>query len=331
MWFKTIFRRKPRQSSGGWWPGRQNRPTSGGAAARFQPNEALLRRLERLSVEARRNLRGMPSSGEHPSRQQLPATIFDDHRPYTSGDDYRYVDWNAYARQDEIVVRMSDAEQAVDVHLLLDSSRSMGWGSPPKLVAAQHVTAALGYLALAHGDRLRVAPFGNAPLPPFGPALGKGRSLDMLRFVADVAPAPHTDLARALSLYARMHERGGLLVLCSDLLSESPEALLEGLRVLPQPRWQVLVLHLLDPRELQPDLNGPLELEDSETSQRLHLTLDAEALAQYRSNVAAWQEQIARTCAQRGVSYTQIQTDWPFERVVVPYLRVRQVLHNRHA
>lgn len=316
MWFKTIFRRRaaPR-------PGR-----GAGAQARFQADEELLRRLERLSVEARRNLRGTPAAGEHPSRHQIPATIFDDHRPYSSGDDYRYIDWNAYGRHEQVVVRMSNAEQAVDVHLLLDTSRSMAWGAPPKLVAMQHLAAALGYLALVQGDRLRVTPFGAAPLPPLGPLQSKARALELLRFVARLDPAPQTDLRRSLEQYARAHERGGLLVLCSDLLSEPAEALLAGLRALAPARWQVLVLHLLDPRELDPDLSGPLELEDSETGQRLALTLDSAALAQYRRNAAAWQEQAARTCAQRGAAYARIMTDWPFERAVLPYLRARQIL-----
>jgi uncharacterized protein (DUF58 family) len=319
MWFKTIFRRRPAAA-------RPQAPRGTDPRTLFQPDEALLRRLERLAIEARRNLRGTPASGEHPSRHQMPATIFDDHRPYSSGDDYRYIDWNAYGRSDEIVVRMSNAEQAIDVHLLLDTSRSMVWGAPPKLVSLQYLASALGYLALAQGDRLRVTPFGAAPLPPFGPSQGKARAVELLRFIGGLSPAPRTDLGRTLELYARMYERGGLLILCSDLLSEPVEGLLAGLRALPPPRWQVLVLHLIDPRELDPDLSGPLELEDSETGQRLALTLDAAALAQYRRNVAAWQEQAARTCAQRGAAYARIMTDWPFERVVVPYLRARQVL-----
>jgi hypothetical protein len=118
--------------------------------------------------------------------------------------------------------------------------------------------------------------------------------------------------------------RGGLLVICSDLLA--PEGLEEALRNLPPPRWQVLVLHVLDRRELHPELSGPLELVDAETGQRLPLTLDAATIAAYRRNVTAWQEGIADACARRGATYAQILTDWPLERMVVPYLRARRVL-----
>jgi uncharacterized protein (DUF58 family) len=314
MWFKNIFSRK--------------------SAAATQPlfDEAFLRRLERLSLQAQRTLRGRPSGGEHLSRNQLPATIFNDHRPYSAGDDYRYVDWNAYAHQEEIFVRLGEIEQNIGVHLLLDISRSMAFpaappkrsSAAPKIHMAKRLVAAIGYLALAHHDRLHVAPFGASALPPFGPAQGKGRLLDLLRFVESAEPNQPTALTQALGDYARRHTRGGLLVICSDLLV--PEGLEQALRALPPPRWQTLVLHILDPFELKPELRGPVELQDAETGQRLPLTLDSATLAAYRRNVAAWQERIASTCAQRGATYAQVLTDWPLERQVIPYLRARRIL-----
>lgn len=279
-----------------------------------------------MSLQAQRTLRGNPSSGEHPSRRQMPATIFSDHRPYSSGDDLRYVDWNAYARQNQVLVRLGETEQDVRVHLLIDASRSMTIGSPPRLRLAQQLVGALGYLALAHSDRLHVLPFGPAALRPFGPAQGKGRLIELLRFVEGVgsAPQPDTRLAPVLQQHARRHPQGGMLVICSDLLA--PDSLEEGLRAVAPPRWQTLVLHLIDQRELQPELRGPLELEDSETGQRLPITLDDETLRAYRRAVADWRERIARICANRGATYAPVMAHWPLEQQVVPYLRARRLL-----
>jgi uncharacterized protein (DUF58 family) len=287
-------------------------------------DEAFLRRLERMSLQAQRTLRGNPSSGEHPSRRQLPATIFSDHRPYTSGDDLRYVDWNAYARQNHVLVRLGETEQDVNVHLLIDASRSMTMGDPPRLRLAQQVVGAIGYLALAHSDRLQIVPFGPAALRAFGPAQGKARSIEMLRFVEQLAPQPDTRLAAVVQQHARQNPQGGMLVICSDLLA--PDSLEAALRAVPPPLWQTLVLHLLDQRELQPGLQGPVELEDSETGQRLPLTLDEETLAAYRKAVSAWRERTARLCANRGATYAPVFAHWPLEQQVVPYLRARRFL-----
>jgi uncharacterized protein (DUF58 family) len=305
MWFKNIFHRRSNRHSGPLF------------------DESFLRRLERLSLQAQRTLRGRPAGGEHPSRQQLPTSIFSDHRPYTSGDDMRYIDWNAYARQGHVVVKVGETEQSIEVHMLLDASRSMAWGQPPKLRTAQQLIGALGYLSLSHNDRLRVVPFGAHMIAPYGPAQGKMRMVEMLRYIETITPQPQTDLHMVLRQYAR-YQRGGLLVICSDMLSAG--GLEEGLRALPPPRWQVLVLHMLDFHELRPELQGPLELEDSETGRRLQITLDTETITHYRRRVAAWQQRIATTCARRGATYAQILTNWPLERKIVPYLRIRQLL-----
>jgi uncharacterized protein (DUF58 family) len=280
--------------------------------------------MDRMSLQAQRTLRGNPSSGEHPSRHQIPTSIFSDHRPYTSGDDLRYVDWNAYARQNQVLLRLGEAEQDVNVHLLLDASRSMTAGGPQRMRLSQQLVGALGYLALAHSDRLQIVPFGPAAMPAFGPTQGKARLIEMLRFIEGLAPQPTTSLATVIQQHARRHPRGGLIVICSDLLAR--EGLAEGLAALAPPRWQALVLHMISPADLRPELRGPLELEDSETGQRMELTLDDETLAAYRSSVASWRAGLAQECARRGVTYAAIMTDWPLEQQVVPYLRSRRLL-----
>ncbi|RRR69105.1 MAG: DUF58 domain-containing protein [Candidatus Viridilinea halotolerans] len=317
MWFKTIFRRK--QSVAAQSPLRRT-------ATQERPlfDEHFLRRIERMSLQAQRTLRGNPASGEHRSQRQLPATIFSDHRPYSSGDDLRYVDWHVYARQNQVLVRLGEAEQDVHVHLLVDASQSMLLGEPSRLRLAQQLVGALGYLALAHSDRVRVVPFGPAAGRPFGPVQGKNHTIALLRFISAIVPQPTTQLPAVLQQYAREHPQGGMLIICSDLLA--PGGLAEALRLLRPPRWQTLVLHLLEQTDLQPNLSGPLELEDSETGERMQLTLDAATLAAYRQNFTAWREDLARTCTRYGATYAPLMTHWPLEQQIIPYLRLRRLL-----
>lgn len=318
MWFKNIFRPLHRTVQRG------RAAVRGRGADEPLFDESFLRRLERLSLQAQRTLQGSPLNGEHVSRQYLPSSVFSDHRPYTIGDDLRYVDWGAYARHDHMVLKVGEAEQNVDVHLLLDVSRSMAWGQPPKMRTMQRLAGALGYLSLTHGDRLHVVPFGSHPLRPFGPARGKGRMIELLRYIQSIPIQKETGLQTVLEMHARNHRRGGMLVLCSDLLV--PESLGQGLRFFKPPRWQVLVLHLIDPRELRPELQGPLELEDSETGQRIMVALDNEALTTYRRNLTEWQERIFRACSRYGANYARVLTTWHLEQKVVPYLRARRFL-----
>ncbi|GAB4109381.1 MAG: DUF58 domain-containing protein [Roseiflexaceae bacterium] len=287
-------------------------------------DELFLRRLERLTLQPQQTLRGVPTLGEHLSRQQLPTTIFSDHRPYTSGDDYRLIDWNVYARQGDIVVKLGEIEQRVQIHLLVDVSRSMAWGQPTKLRVALQLVAALGYLGLSHHDQITVQPFGDDRMRPFGPATGKSRLVELLRYLEGQRADRQTALASVLANHAAQHPRGGLAVICSDLLT--PEGLSEGLRHLAPPRWQTLVLHVIDPRELNPPTGESIELLDAETGERLPVTLNQSTLTIFQQNVAAWQAQIRNACARQGAIYAPISTIWPFERQIIPYLHMRRIL-----
>lgn len=311
MWFKRIFR--PRNSEHDEHS--PDRPLF---------DEHFLRRLERISLQTMRTLQGNPVSGEHPGRHLLPSSIFSDHRPYVSGDDFRYVDWNVYARLDHLVLKLGEREQHVDVHMLLDVSRSMAWGKPQKLRMVQQLAGALGYLALTHGDRVQVVPFGAAPLPSFGPARGKGRLMEMFRYLETLSIEQQTHMQNVLEQHARRYRRGGMLILCSDLLA--PEGLDMGLRAFAPPRWQVLVFHIIDPRELRPELRGPLDLTDAESGQRLSLVVNDDLLAAYRHSMNQWQELLAQTCSRRGAAYVRILTTWPLEQKVIPFLRARRLL-----
>ncbi len=306
MWFKTIF----------------NRDRAPREAPVF--DEAFLRRLQRLSLQAQQTLRGRPAAGEHLSRQRLPSSVFADHRPYSAGDDYRHIDWHAYASQEQYYVKLGETEQQIRVHVLLDVSPSMAWGKPAKLLTMQRLAGALGYLALTHGDRLTVAPFASQALPALGPISGKGRVVELFQFLTSLKPRGQTSLHTMLEGIARAHPGGGILVLCSDLLSA--DELTTSLRLLVPPRWQVLVLHLLDPREIAPEAGETVDLEDSETGALMTVTLDAQTLTGYRTQLDAWRARLAADCARRGATYATIQTDWPIERQVIPYLRRRRVL-----
>jgi uncharacterized protein (DUF58 family) len=329
MWFNNIFQHQTEQS-----------PTT-------LFDEAFLRRLERLSFRTAAALRG-EIGGERRSRYLRPALDFSDHRPYTPGDDLRHVDWNAYSRHEELFVKLGEAAQSVTVHVLLDTSPSMVWSpfqpseSDPgareadKWARARRLAGAMGYLALAGGERLEIAPFGRNLAPGFGPVQGKRQVIRMLNYLTHMGPAPgqnggHSGLVGSLSDYARRHPQGGLAVIISDLLDtarapDSPtewEALGDALRYFPAPRWQVMVLHFLTSQEFDPVVEGDYDLRDAETGQSLPFHLDETTLAQYRLRVMSWCKQLQTTAASRGALYARVLAEWRLEQAVIPYLRQR--------
>lgn len=288
---------------------------------------AFLRRLDRLALQTNRRLRG-DNIGARPSFRRLPASDFREHRQYLPGDDLRHVDWNASARSQHVFVKLGERPKEAAIHLLLDSTASMQWGEPSKLWAARRLAAALGYIALNHGDRLAVADTAGQSAP-YGPKMGKGQVPALLRYLRELPFPKQADLAAATLRLARASRRGGLAVLISDLAEV--DDLAPVLTPLRPPTWQVLVLHLLHPAELEPTLRGEIELHDAETGERANYDLNPEALERYRAFAAEWCAKVEQACLSHGAAYGRVLADWSIEQAVLPYLRRRRMVDQVQA
>lgn len=288
---------------------------------------AFLRRLDRLALQTNRRLRG-DNIGARASFRRVPASDFREHRQYLPGDDLRHVDWNASARSQHVFVKLGERLKEASVQVLLDSTASMQWGEPSKLWAARRLAAALGYIALNHGDRLSVADTAGQAAP-FGPKMGKGQVPALLRFLRELPYAKRADLPTATLRLAQTHRRGGLAIIISDLAEV--DDLAPVLRPLRPPTWQVLIIHLLHPAELEPTLRGEIELHDAETGERANYDLSPEALARYQAFAAEWCLQVEQACAAHGAAYARVLADWPIEQAVLPYLRRRRTVDQVQA
>src|SRR3954469_10362498 len=91
----------------------------------------LLRRLEQIQLLARRRSKSS-AKGERRSRARGQSVEFADHRNYSHGDDFRYIDWNLYGRLDRLFVKLYEEERELPVRIFLDSSESMTFGEPRK-------------------------------------------------------------------------------------------------------------------------------------------------------------------------------------------------------
>ena len=291
----------------------------------------LARRLERLSLVSRRRLVGQ-GQGDRRSLRKGSSLEFADYRHYVEGDDPARVDWNIYSRTDTLFVRLYEEEEVLNVHLLVDASRSMDWGDPPKLRYARRVAAALGYVALNASNRLYVWPL-NATSTAYGPAWGRGRTGAMLAFIDEFrpnqvatpvvfgTPARAPDLDQSLATFT--NRGGGLAVLISDLLSPTWE---KALTRLAARSAEVVVLHVLAPEELRPTLGGDVRLIDRESGAAVSVTLNNDAIRLYGQRLADWRNTIESFCARHGMGYVPIDTAMPLETLVFDTLRRRGIV-----
>jgi uncharacterized protein (DUF58 family) len=276
-----------------------------------------LRKLERLSLVAKRTFRGQ-LKGEKRSPRRGTSVEFADYRDYTPGDDLRRVDWNTYARLERLFLKLFMEEEDLHVYLLVDTSRSMGFGSPAKLAYAQRVAAALGYVGLTQEDRVGATLFAERLRATLPPTRGRGNVFTFFRFLEGARAEGVTSFGACLREYALRTRRPGVAVVMSDCFGADVET---GLKALLYRKFQVTLLHVLDREELQPTLVGDLKLIDSETGEAREITVSASLLRQYQRTVDAFCGGLQAFCRRYGVDYVRTTTDTPFEDLILKYLR----------
>jgi uncharacterized protein (DUF58 family) len=295
-------------------------------AALFDPE--FLSRLEYLSLVSRRIYRG-DTRGAHASPRRGSSLDFADYRAYQPGDDFRTIDWSIFGRLDRLFVRLYAEDDDLTVHVLLDASQSMAYGSPRKIDYARRIAAALGYVGLGSLDRVGVTTFAAGLGGALAPRRGRAQLFHLLDYLSSVATGGETDVSRSLEDYALRSRAPGLAIVVSDLLDPSLQGYRRGLRALLYRRFEVVLVHVLDPEEISPREEGALRLTDMESGQTLAVAVDRPLLAAYRGRMAAYFSEVEEFCLTHGVEYLRTSTVVPFEEVVLKYLRQGAHLHSR--
>lgn len=278
-----------------------------------------LKQLEYLSLVSRRVFRGSLLA-QRRTKQLGGGIEFADHREYTPGDDFRYLDWNLYARHEALMLKRFQEEEDLHVYFLLDCSKSMAFGSPAKFDLARQVTAALAYIALADLDRVAIVAFASDIVADFPLTRGKARILSLLRFLENLpAQGTQTDLARVVTGFVHRNQRRGLAIVVSDLFD--PAGFERGLDMLRHRRYEPHVVQLHDRSEADPRLLGDIELFDVETDATRKVTVTERNLRRYKKIFDDYQDAVRRYCRNYGAGCTQTSTDVSFEDLILKMMR----------
>lgn len=291
------------------------------ADARSLLDPAFVRELEalrrRLPVTVRSG-----AAGERASQRRGSSAEFLDHRPYAPGDDLRRVDWAAFARTGEPVLKLFRAEEDSVLRLLIDASASLAFGSPQKLEVARRVAAAIGYLALANGQRAQVLVARQASDQAgkrglersHRPRRGRDALPALLRDLTEPVAGGATDLVRALDQTREQSARPGLLVVLSDFLDPGPVT--RALTQMCAAGHQVALVQVLAREELEPNYDGDFAFVDAETNAQLELSMDAAAVDAYVTRLAGLIEELRSWSRKHRASYVRISNDEAMEGAV---------------
>jgi uncharacterized protein (DUF58 family) len=285
----------------------------------FEPS--FVRALESLTLAGRRTPSGR-TAGQWRSRASGSSVEFADYRTYAPGDEFRRIDWNAYARLERLFVRLYRAEEDLALTLVLDASASMAWGKPPKARLAAQLIGALAFIALQSGDRTSLFTCRDTGIADRLDNLrGEAAAWTAWRLLERVDSQGSTDLNAALSGCARHLRAAGMTVVVSDLFS--PTGYQQGIDALLGRRQDVLLVHVLAPDELEPpaDFIGEWRLIDTEPTSPVEASITPGVLRAYRRLLQTFTQEAAEFCRRRGLTYLQLRSDVPIADVVLRTFR----------
>jgi uncharacterized protein (DUF58 family) len=249
---------------------------------------------------------------------------FAEHRGYVPGDDIRRVDWRLFARTDRFYIKEYEADSNANFSVLIDSSKSMGFGSAglTKLDYAKMLAGCLTYLVHRQRDRVGLVAFDDdivAHVPP------SAKHLETVLHVLDrLQPSKPGSLRGPLHKMAEHFGRKGVLVVISDFYEE-PDAILEALGPLRFRGNDLIVFHVLDRAELEFDFEHASAFEDLESGEQIPIVPQA-LREEYRAMIRAHIDAIGERCKGARIDYTMVDTSAPLDHALFKYLSMREKL-----
>ncbi|EDM27437.1 hypothetical protein LNTAR_04976 [Lentisphaera araneosa HTCC2155] len=274
-----------------------------------------IKRLEMLALLARKVLNG-ELKADRKSNKKGSGTTFADYQEYSQGDDLRNIDWNIAARLEQLVIKLFELEEDVQINILLDLSHSMA----SKQLYAKQLAAALSYIALSNTDRLTVYGIADSLQTVLKPSHGKSKIFPMLNSLEEsILFGQDTKFLTSIKTLQAKLKRPAVCVVISDFLVE--DGYKKALDLLRWSKNDVFCIQVLDPSELDCNLRGDLELECVETKAMKKVTVSPAEAAKFNQLMAEWNETLKNDCAKSGIGLIQTTTETPFETVIQSILR----------
>lgn len=260
-------------------------------------------------------------TGLHKSPFHGFSAEFSEHRQYRRGDELKHIDWKIYGRSNRFYVKQFEDETNLRAMICVDMSASMSYGSEGHVSKYRYATflaASLSYLIMHQRDAAGLALY-NTDVQAYMPPRSKmSYAQELMRTLEQARPSSETVSGVSLHHIAERLSRRGLVVIISDLLDDT-EAILSGLRHFRHDQHDVMVFHVMDPREVDLGFDASTVFRDMETGAEI-TTQPLQIRGAYRQAVEDHTTRMKRGCHALNVDYVRITTDMPFDVALREYL-----------
>ena len=285
----------------------------------------IISKISPLSLKARLLVEGL-IVGMHKSPYHGFSVEFSEHRPYNQGDEIRNIDWKIWGKTDKYFVKEYEEETNLLSHIILDQSKSMTYSSNniSKLEYSKILSASLAYLMLKQQDGVGLTLFDSEIRSLIEPKTKSNHIKSLFSIMEKSNPGPDTKIGDILHISAEAMKKRGLVILISDCFDDI-ESIISGIKHYRYKGNEVIVFHILDPKELNLEFDERTEFIDLETNESIttdpwHIKND------YNQEINDFCNKIELNCKNNKVDYSLITTDTPIEVALFDYLLKRQKL-----
>ncbi|MBD3256953.1 DUF58 domain-containing protein [candidate division GN15 bacterium] len=284
-------------------------------------------KLKGMEMKARMVVEGF-IAGLHKSPYHGFSVEFAEHRQYMPGDDVHDIDWKVFAKTDRYYIKQYEEETNLKGYLLLDCSASMRYQSGKRITKFDYagmLCGALSYLMLRQRDAVGLVTYDTGIRRYIPPRSKHGHIHVMLNEIAARTPSSETDTAATLHEMAERIKRRGLVIVLSDLLDDM-DKIISGLKHFRYNKHEVIVFHVLDPRERDFNFGADAVFKDMETGEEL-ATSPYQIKSHFSKLVQEFSDTIASACRQANIDYHPIDTAMPFDKALYAFLSKRERLY----
>ena len=270
-------------------------------------NEEFLSQVELLQMLVKNNVAGL-FGGNHQSKNYGSSCEFADYRDYIPGDDITKIDWNVYARSENLYLKLYLDERQLHTRIYIDASRSMGYGKGKKDEQAIRLAAALAYLSVSEMDKVSIYVIHDDHADAVVEnMLGKEAYLNNIGKLNDVAFDGEAKISEAL-LPSKVGYGDGMSIIISDFLTD--EDFERAIDHLAAKKRDIMCVQILTREELNPKSRGKMHFFDSENPQKYYRkNINKEIIQAYMAALEYVKERISGYCRARGAEYMLISSE----------------------
>ena len=284
---------------------------------------AILAGISGLDLVAKTVVEGF-IAGLHRSPHFGFSQEFAEYRAYSEGDDLRHVDWNVFARTERCYLKRYRGETNTRLTLLIDASASMGYGSQRvnKLEYARYLAAALYYMAHQQRDAAGLIVFDDEVRNHLVPSSRHGQLVRLLHALERIELGSRTNFQKPFFHFQQFLFRPGIVAVISDFY-EDPEVVIRTIEPLRFRGNELILFHVLDPKELEPGFHRPVLLVDMESEDAMDVTPEY-AQTEYRTRIDGHVESLRASAKRAGMDYFLLNTSRPLDAALREYLVLRE-------